>query len=352
MGQSSEPNDIFSGLPFSEAELLAYIEDDSTFERHRELEEFLVAHPAVRRALDAMREDHLLLRQCGDAKAPEATVEEAMAVLERDALLGDSRLVEPIPAPIPIDRARPGRALRALAMAAGFLLLAGGASYWISIFVKPAGTVPPVRTDGQGLIAQGGARERPEGTDAPKLAMEQDKADTAAARSPAPATEPEESTTRDRDDRTEVALNDMPDPTPKDASSDSADVALTGLGSTPQYPVATISPERALELAREGRLAIYLTCRARKAARAAALAANGDQDVPSTGSMMISLPATTTAISELCSTLSDSIDGRLTLEELPEAFDGEDRTPDRQISEYWALEPTDEHVTVPVMVDD
>jgi hypothetical protein len=337
MGQGpGQPSDLFSGLPFGEAELLAYVEDDSSSERGPALAAFLQTRPDVRRALDAMREDHLLLRQTGEAGAPEGIVDEALAVLEREALFeAQGRVVEPAPAPIPIERARPGRAFRALALAAGFLMLAGGASYWISILVKPAQTGP---VQNQGVIAL----ETAPSEEQKLLAKADTDVPVVHEQSPLPPIEDEPSDAREMDrEPGAVALKDG-----GDEPAQGTPVKLNGIDSSSNYPVLTISPDRALELAREGRLAIYLTARASKArsdARGAVV--ESSQDLPS-AALVIDIPATTAAIADLCSSLSDSADRDVSLGELPEAYQGSAGAADREIARYW------DRVSVPVVVDD
>lgn len=348
MGQFSGPtSDLFSGLPFSEAELLAYVETDPSSARRRELGEFLQTHPDLRRALDAMREDQVLLCQIGDAKAPDGIVDEALAVLEREALLGEGRMVEPAPASIPIDRARPRRAFRALAMAAGFILLAGGASYWISIVVTPSGPAPvPSRLADAtpGPIARDSSSE----AGASKIAMAEPSAPMVFETSPLPqepdSSEPEESTQPEE----QLTKGDSAD----DPGASGSESLTSGIGAPPTYyPIATISTGRALELARERRLAIFLTPRSSIGRQDARSVNPSERDLPSAGSLMIELPATEQAIDDLCASLASTLDGVATLEELPEAFEVAAGTPDSQIERYWAIEAPTDHVTVPVMVD-
>lgn len=170
-----------------------------------------------------MRANKRALESVGVERAPSELMERVVAALERDALLG---LSEGLPAeelaPIQItDHVRAGRSDRwsrvmpGLALAAGLVLLVGGGLYWSTLLFAP----PVKKTTGDVALADRGA--------APAAVVPGETAMKMASGAEA-TIEP-----------LAVADATTADPTP-----------------SPVVEAAPITPERAVELARQGRLAI------------------------------------------------------------------------------------------------
>lgn len=344
-----QPDGPFGALPFHEDELLAYVEGELPAARQGELTAFLESRPELRRTLNGMRKDRLILSEVGDAVAPDGLLDEALAVIEREALFGGEGGVAD-PAPIPIVKARSPRRLQAFAMAAGFLLVAGGASYWISVLVKPV-AAPPAGPPSL-VIAEStpGITDRKAASAAP----EQPGAGNPEADLPAIAG----ASNAEPGDEIKVA-----DATISEGAPSSGRAGPSGIGSR-SYPVATILPERAVELALEGRLAIRLSPQAGRwgypDARTEDAAADLvgprqptlESDRPPTDPLVIEIPATVGAMTELYSTLLEDFAGEVSFEELLEAYDFGPRGVEDPISRFFEDEPAAPRITVPVLIDE
>lgn len=343
-----QPDDPFGGLPFHEGELLAYVEGELPAARQGELAAFLESRPELRRTLNGMRRDRLILGEVGEAVAPEGLLDEALAVIEREALFGGEGGVAD-PAPIPTVKSRPSLRFQAFAMAAGFLLVAGGASYWISLLVKPVPALPA----GPSQVAVAD----PEPTlDKPRIAL-------ATPTPPTPVTSeidvPMIPPGNDTEPAAEPVVADAS--VSNDETSSGAD-RPSGIGSR-SYPVATILPERAVELALEGRLAIRLSPRAGRwgypeartedgATDFVGPMAFGDSHHPSADPVVIEIPATVGAMTELYSTLFEDFAGEVSFEELPEAYGFAAAPGDDPIARFFEDEPFAPRLAVPLLVDE
>lgn len=109
-----------------ERDLVDLIEGQIDADRRHDLETMLIKRPGLRRLVEAMRHDRAVMRAMPDEFCHADVAAGVRDVLEREALLGVSRLEsEPdAPAPIAISSRRIGA--RQLAFAAGLLLLVGG----------------------------------------------------------------------------------------------------------------------------------------------------------------------------------------------------------------------------------
>ncbi len=180
-----------------------------------------------------MQANRRALQSLAVEAAPPELMERVLAALERDALLGlttgtDIHAHPPIPIAPHIERAREGRGGKrwapGLAMAAGLLLLVGGAAYWGSMLIRPA--TPGV---GPGPIAIN--TPSPEDAGGPSL-------NTLSA-----PVSPGESRTA------------MTDSSPPAAMMAKAGVsAMQAEDAAVAMITAPLSEERVLQLAREGRL--------------------------------------------------------------------------------------------------
>jgi hypothetical protein len=201
--------------PLNEEHMLEWIE--GRLSRIEESNRAAAARPGVADRVRQMQANCRALRALGDERAPAELMERVLAALERETLLGLTRGEEvsdhpPISFPAhTVTKSGSGRLERmapGLALAAGLLLLVGGAVYWGSLLIRPA-----PRTDR--TLAENAA-----------------PADVRIAE----ATPPEP---------TEVV------PTPEQASSEPV---ATALAAAP----APLTDDRILQLAREGRLLIHV----------------------------------------------------------------------------------------------
>lgn len=130
-----------SNLPPDEATLLDYIEGDLTPEAARRVE--LSLKPAELARMRAIRGDAAEIRNLGDLRAPAGLLAGVADALERDMLLGVREDGELLSDSLPISRIetrvrrRSFVGARRLALAAGFVLLVGGAAFVGYSMLKP-----------------------------------------------------------------------------------------------------------------------------------------------------------------------------------------------------------------------
>lgn len=142
-----------------EGDLLAFVEGEPLpREQERAVAAALAADPALARKLERMRADRSALRSMPAVAAPSGlldAVESALQpVLERQMLLGlrDGRALEDHPPVSVVQPARRSvlgslfaeRAGRRMALAAGLLLVVGGASYFAATMIRPVSPARPL----------------------------------------------------------------------------------------------------------------------------------------------------------------------------------------------------------------
>lgn len=226
-----------------ETHLLAWIEDELTELQAQRVERALGSQPPMRDRVVAMRTDRLALAALGDEPAPADLLVGVADLLEREMLVElTDDAIETRDHPIPISRVVPERGVaawtrhtlggvgavlgdrtgRRLAVAAGLLLVAGGLTYVVSQVIHPAIGPSPLSTSPGETIARADPA-----TPSPAIAGHQPAGtDTASAQPNGP----------DRAGDTRRVATDTTQP---GAGDDGA-----------------ITPARAVELARAGRLVI------------------------------------------------------------------------------------------------
>ena len=241
----------------SEESLLALVEGELSETRERQVLAALSARPDLLATVRGMTRDRALLSDLCDVEAPPEVMESIEAALERAALLdGPALFADLPPAPIVMPRARSGRRLSSmLAMAAAIALVAGGVGYWA------------FSRQGSGA---GGGNTGP-------LIAKNDVAPTPAAERPAPPTTLAKVTPEAAAPSARAAHEDLPVPT------EPIRVALSAEPATTEAPIASpggpgfvgpplpehaaalasgvITPELAVELASQGRLAVRVRSR-------------------------------------------------------------------------------------------
>lgn len=218
---TSAGNNPPNGKPLGEEQLLDWIDG-----RLNETDQSRLADSSGRAGLHErvrqMQANKRALGSLAPVKAPPELMERVLATLERDALLGLAKgeAVEEHPPILISTRAASGRWSRAvpgLALAAGLVLLVTGGVYWSSLLFTP-GPKPAV-----GPIARTDHAETP---------------------LPAPATEPAPIATASRGMTEPSAMKAADAAAPAGATSELATTAAA----------ESVSVDRAVELAREGRL--------------------------------------------------------------------------------------------------
>jgi hypothetical protein len=218
---TQNPNPDPTPPPLNEDEMLLWVEG-----RLSRIDEWKLANtvrrPGVARRVQQMQANRAALQSLADEKAPPELMERVMVALEREALLGLSQ-GESIGDPIPIARAKPKASSRrldryapGLALAAGLVLLVAGAAYWSTLLFSNQ----PLK----------------------RLAW-------------------------DTSSEPDLPLTPTPDGTTFAKAPDAATTAIDAMRSAPPVTVAAaegpreIDAARALELAREGRLAVRVLSR-------------------------------------------------------------------------------------------
>lgn len=254
--------------PALEADLLAWIEGEPLpAARDAAVARYLNAHPKYAERLLRMKGDREALRALADEPAPAGLVQGALEalepVLERQMLL-DLAQGEPVGGGPPVSIVRPPRQSlwetftadrlgRRLAMAAALLLLVGGVTYFAADQLGD-GAGRPSFEDESGPIAL----QQPPEDEAPSILFDASPAREVAA---APEWAMMKSEPASDAGRVEEPAPTTLAATGRGASAGAADLAEAKpaevLVAAPEAPEPVeIGPERALELAREGRLAI------------------------------------------------------------------------------------------------
>lgn len=139
--------------PLNEEHMLEWIE--GKLSRIEESNRAAGTRSGVSQRVTQMQANRRALQSLGDERAPAELMERVMAALERDALVGltnGDNLSDHPPISIATRRVevrRNGPLQRyapQLALAAGLLLLVGGAAYWGSILIKPKPLTGPIAT--------------------------------------------------------------------------------------------------------------------------------------------------------------------------------------------------------------
>lgn len=224
-----------------ETHLLAWIEDELSADDQRVVERALAANSSVRDAVAGMKTDRAQFRAMGDEPAPADLLTGVADLLEREMLVGLTDQSDL--APIPVSKVRPiavrpawvrtitgglgtvvvDRTGRRLALAAGLLIAAGGLTYFVSLNINPASksTIDPLTNPGT-TIARADTDQ-----DTPTPGDGHTSDDGVGSRDPSGPTRPA---------ATRLAQHDPP-------ATNAPDDDL-------------ITPARAVELARAGRLVI------------------------------------------------------------------------------------------------
>lgn len=226
-----------------ETHLLAWIEDELPDPQAQQVERALGSQPQIRDRVVAMRTDRLALAALGDETAPADLLVGVADLLEREMLVElTDDAIETAHSPIPISRVVPERGItawtrrtlggigavlgdrtgRRLAVAASLLLVAGGLSYVVSQVIHPAISASPLSTAPDEIIAR----------------ADPSTPDPAIASHLPAGTEPVS---------TQPSAADRANDTPR------VTAAATQPGTADD---GAISPARAVELARAGRLVI------------------------------------------------------------------------------------------------
>lgn len=157
---TTSPNNPPSPIRPEEADLLAWIEGEKLSpEMDAAVARLLMSNPVLARELEAMRRDRDVMKSLEDEfKAPAGLIESVESalqpVLERQLLLGlqDGEPVESKPVVSMVRPEKRGvfqtfladRSGRRMAMAAGLLLVVGGATYWATTMVSNTGGPRPL----------------------------------------------------------------------------------------------------------------------------------------------------------------------------------------------------------------
>ena len=140
--------------PFNEEHMLEWVE--GRLSRIEEANRAAATRSGVSDRVRQMQANRRALQSLGEERAPAELMDRVLAALERDALLGLSNgedLSDHPPISIATHTAatrRPGLLHKwapQLALAAGLLLLVGGAAYWGSVLVKPGAQPGPIATN-------------------------------------------------------------------------------------------------------------------------------------------------------------------------------------------------------------
>jgi len=137
--------------PLNEEHMLEWVE--GKLSRIEEANRAASTRAGVGDRVRQMQANRRALQSLGDVRAPAELMDRVLVALEREALLGLTN-GEDVSDHLPINIATHQVVVRKnsrlqkwapqLALAAGLLLLVGGAAYWGSVLVKPAPLGPPV----------------------------------------------------------------------------------------------------------------------------------------------------------------------------------------------------------------
>lgn len=259
----SDPSNPCPPVP-DEADLLALIEGERLpRDREAALMRALDSNPRLARRIDAMRRDRAALRSLPEVSCPPgvmAAVEAALQpVLERQMLLG-LRDGQPVDEHLPVSVVQPARRSvfaaffaerggRRMALAAGLLLLVGGASYLAATFMWPSPSPSPVHE----LAMNDGGEVEVAGVEA----ADTGESRTLAAKSAEPSIAAFSAPTEEPPD---AAAATAPVEIAAAPAESPADTLVAGVSVETEAPSAntSIDAERAIALAREGRLVIRL----------------------------------------------------------------------------------------------
>lgn len=156
--RSHNPAEKFNGppadrSPITESEMLDWI--DGTLDEAGALRlEAASGRLGLRRRIEEMRTNRAVLAATPEATAPAGLAERVMAAVERETLIGLSN-GDPVSDSLPISRFPSPNRHRSVwshgrvqfAMAAGLLLIAGGAAYWGVLLSRNNGPISPVVGD-------------------------------------------------------------------------------------------------------------------------------------------------------------------------------------------------------------
>ncbi len=241
----------------SEESLLALVEGELSETRERQVLAALSTRPELLATVRGMTRDRALLSDLCDVEAPPEVMESIEAALERAALLdGPALFADLPPAPIFMPRARSGRRLSSmLAMAAAIALVAGGVGFWA---ISRQGSGAGGGNTGP-LIAKNDSVPRPSAErPATSATLAKGEPDVAVPGAHAVQGEPPVPT-----EPTRVAFNDAPTTT-KEAIASPGGPGFVG-PELPEHAAAlasgVITPELAVELASQGRLAVRVRSR-------------------------------------------------------------------------------------------
>jgi hypothetical protein len=260
-------------LPIPESDLIDYVEGCLPGARRVEVAGTLRQHPDLARLVAGMQDDRRALTSLPMAAAPAGLIERIESQLEREALLGVAgdrraaafstmgamgareggvegagralRVSTLVPErPGVIARIRSMRAARSLAVAAGLVLIGGAAVYTVYTAVREISLSGP-RTGR--TLARAGDRDALDH----EPALTPPEVSAPAADSRLAALPPADATAAD------ATRVDAPEGPP---TLTRADHALDRDGTPPHDDPLAITPAHALQLAREGRLAIVVRC--------------------------------------------------------------------------------------------
>jgi hypothetical protein len=241
-----------------EHDLLELVEGTLPPEREAAVRAAVARDPRLGQLVARLRADRRALMSLGAVRAPAGLAERVEAAMEREMLLGLGGDDAALTGPIPVSRLRPKRAPlvvrawrspvgRGLAVAAGLALLVGG-GYIAVMNLSPGlpsvapGTTGPVASNDDGVSAL----------------LEDEPAQPVTSIAAAPEAEPalEVGEPEGAADGLEVAVaaEDLHGPPlPPEGATEAPAIATAA----PQEP-EPMSPRRALELARRGKLAIVI----------------------------------------------------------------------------------------------
>ncbi len=256
---TTSPNNPPSPIGPEEADLLAWVEGEKLSPAmDAAVARLLMSNPVLARELEAMRRDRDALQSLEDEfSAPAGLIESVESalqpVLERQLLLG-LQDGEPLESKPVVSMVRPekrgifqtflaDRSGRRMAMAAGLLLVVGGATYWATTMVSS--TPRPL------IVARNDSRKEMATPEAPAKPLAKAETSPATLTNDKPAS-----------DKTSVAVA-----TPKKVENSGAPVVpgntVPNDPTTAETEVAMVGPVKvpvdstlAAELAREGRLVI------------------------------------------------------------------------------------------------
>ena len=372
-GQPGDP----TPPPLNEEHMLEWIE--GKLSRIEESNRSASTRAGVSERVRQMQANRRALQSLGDERAPAELMDRVMAALERDALVGLTNGDNVSDHP-PINIAtrtvtkRGNGALHRmapqLALAAGLLLLVGGAAYWGSVLVKPK-PIGPIATHNPTAPDAGDAatkreheRMLAEGT---TIADEPSSRDATTMAMTAPAPAPEEMTderilrlaregrlvirvgARDLSKLAQVeAMDTLKDGRTWRLSKDVPQEVVVALAPAPRSPSSVATEAQAPLITSRDPVNPFIT----RGAPGFPAPVLGEFTPTTPRTYLVDFPDTRKSLDAIKATLADRLKAEVEFEEMP--FDlSLPRVEDPEAVLWWTLPPTSwtQRVTVPVVIE-